>query len=472
MAGHQNLNSNIKTGFGRNFLVKRNRSNRTMDKPWVEMTPDERREERFQKWLAPPEVKFPSRKIEQAYRERTTRFIKTIRLEKPDRVPVILPMGFFPAFHAGANLGKVMYDYRELRKAWKAILSVFDLDVFDSPILVWPAKAYELLDYKLYKWPGHGLDVEASSFQYIEGEYMKAEEYEALFRDPVDYGQRVFLPRVFGALEPFKNLPAMSPLGGMPASYLMSFSRPDIRESYEKLIQAGIEMEKWGKAVRECRTAAVKAGFPILRGGFISAPFDAVGDTLRGTQGIIMDMYRQPDKIFEAIEKITPLTIKTAIAAANSNECPIISVPLHKGEDGFMSQKQYEKFYWPSLKQVLLGLINEGIVPLVFAEGRYASRLETIKDVPRGAMIWWFEQTDMGLAKKILGNTACIAGNVPVSLLVTGTPDQIKEYCRKTIEMAGDGGGLILNGAAFMHKGNPANLQAMLAAAKEYGRYY
>jgi uroporphyrinogen-III decarboxylase len=208
-----------------------------------------------------------------------------------------------------------------------------------------------------------------------------------------------------------------------------------------------------------------------LRGGFATAPFDTLGDSLRGTQGIIMDMYRQPEKILETIEKIIPLTIASAVATANANECPIISIPLHKGEDGFMSRQQYEKFYWPSLKRVLTALINEGIVPLVFAEGRYASRLDIIRDIPRGSVIWWFEQTDLALAKKYLGDVACIAGNVPASLLVTGTPAQVKDYCRRIIETAGQGGGLILNGAAFMHRGNPDNLRVMMEAAREYGTY-
>ena len=33
-----------------------------------------------------------------------------------------------------------------------------------------------------------------------------------------------------------------------------------------------------------------------------------------------------------------------------------------------------------------------------------------------------FDRTDMFKAKKVLGDNACIAGNVPASLLVTGTP--------------------------------------------------
>ena len=49
-------------------------------------------------------------------------------------------------------------------------------------------------------------------------------------------------------------------------------------------------------------------------------------------------------------------------------------------------------------------------------------------------MIWHFEVMDMALAKKALGGRACILGNLPVSVLCTGTPADVKEGCRKLIE--------------------------------------
>ena len=36
--------------------------------------------------------------------------------------------------------------------------------------------------------------------------------------------------------------------------------------------------------------------------------------------------------------------------------------PLHKGADGFMSQDQFEKFYWPTLKAFMEGLNEAGLV--------------------------------------------------------------------------------------------------------------
>jgi len=146
-------------------------------------------------------------------------------------------------------------------------------------------------------------------------------------------------------------------------------------------------------------------------------------------------------------------------------------MPLHKGADGFMSGKQYETFYWPTFKKVIMALVNEGIVPVLFAEGGYNTRLEVIKELPKASVAWWFDQTDMAKAKKVLGDRACLMGNVPTSLMMTGTPKEVKEHCRKLIEVCAPGGGYILSGGANIDKGPPENLRAMMEAAREYGTY-
>jgi len=440
-----------------------------MTKQWNEMTWEERREERFQRWLS-PDIKFASPEAEKLYKERVTRFIKAIKLEKPDRVPVILPVEYLPAIYAGGNLKKVMYDYDELKRAWLKFLHEFDMDSFIPPSLVFPGKVLEMIDYKIQKWPGHGLPDNAPSHQFIEGEYMPASEYDALINDPADYLLRYFLPRSSGALKALAKLAPITPFVAIPVGYITQFADPEIRKAYETIFDAGQEAMKWAMAVGEVSQAALSAGYPNVWGGMSQAPYDMVGDFLRGTHGIMMDMFQRPDKLHEAMARLVPVAISEAVTSANASGCPIIFIPLHKGTGGFMSNKQYKEFYWPTFKEVMMGLINEGLVPLPFAEGDYEPRLEIIKDMPRGSVIWFFEKMDMVKAKKILGHT-CIAGNVPITVMVTGQPAEVKEHCRRLIDICAPGGGYILTASAYMDIGNPDNLRAMMEAAKEYGKY-
>ena len=440
-------------------------------KNWSELTPQERREERFKKWLSPPDVKFSSPEAEKGYKARAARFIKAIKMEEPDRVPVQIPAGSFPAYYSGMTLRTIMYDYDALKKSWLKFLHDFDMDVYDSPGFIFPGRVYEILGYNLYRWPGHGLPSDISMNQFVEDEYMKADEYDAFIKDPFDFSLRYFLPRAWGTLAPFSSMTRFISALGIPFQLLSLCTRPDFQPVFQAFREASQELAKWQAVIIECNQAVKEAGFPSSAGGMALAPFDTFADMFRGTRGIAMDMYRQPDKLLEAMEIVTPQSIESAIALADIAECPMVFIPLHKGADAFMSSKQYEKFYWPTFQKLLIGLINEGCVPVMVADGGYNERLEIIKDLPRASVLWIFEQTDMTKAKDVLGDTACIGGNVTAAQLYTSTPQEIKEYCRQLIEVCGKGGGYILSLGSSVDRCNPDNLQAVIEAAKEYGVY-
>ena len=443
-----------------------------MAREWAELTPDEKREERFKAWMSASDIKFTSPEAEKAYRERVTRLGRAFQLQKPDRVPCNIPVSLFAASYAGMTLHEVMYDSAKMKQAWRKFLHEFgDMDTYMGPLFVPSGKALEVVDYKLYKWPGHGLSTDTLSYQCVEGEYMKADEYDDLIRDPSNFWLRTYLPRVFGAFEPFRNIPPFTSIEEIAIMSFVPFGIPDVQAAFEALLEAGRESIKWAEAIGSVINEALELGFPSIIGGLAKAPFDTLGDTLRGTQGIMMDMFQRPDKLHEAMERITPLTIASAKSSVRDSGPPIVMMPLHKGADGFMSGKQFETFYWPSLKKVVMALVEDGIMPMLFAEGSYNQRLDIVRELPRGAVAWYFDQTDIFRAKEVLGDKACIIGNVPTSLIMTGTPQQVKEHCRKLIEVCGKGGGYILAGGAMVDEGDPANLTAMMDAAKEYGVY-
>jgi uroporphyrinogen-III decarboxylase len=347
-----------------------------------------------------------------------------------------------------------------------------DMDSFTGPGLVLPARVLEMIGHKTHKWPGGGLSDDVPSYQFVEAEYIKADEYEKLIKDPSDFWLRTFMPRQSGAFAPLAELSHLTNFIGIPVFYLSAFGNPAVQEALKTMMAAGEEVLRWMKVVAEISRLALEEGFPPFSGGMSGAPFDMLGDELRGTQGIIMDMYRQPEKIHEAMARITPIAIDEAVAGANRGLSPVVTMPLHKGDKTFMSPRQFETFYWPSLREVLTGLINEGLVPMPFAEGNYIPRLETIREMPKSSMMWYFEYMDMEKAKQIVGDNLCIVGNLPVSVLMTGTPQDVKEGCRKLIETCAPGGGYILSSSASVDRCNIDNLRAVMEAVKEYGVYH
>jgi uroporphyrinogen-III decarboxylase len=441
------------------------------DKAWKDLTAAERREKRFEQWLSPRGVDFIDKDAEKAYRKRVSRFIKAISLEEPDRVPIILPAGTFPLHYAGMTLKEAMYDNEKLCRAFRVFLEEFEADTFASPLMVPPGRPAEIINSLISKWPGHGLPDNASMQQFVEGEYMKEDEYDIFMDDLSDFCLRYYIPRTLGALAPFANFNPLPHILGMPHRFLMPAVMPDVQAAFQAIVDYGKESAKWMGPIMEFNREALSMGYPSLMGGQSHAPFDILADTLRGTRGIVRDMYRQPEKLHQAMEKIVQMNVDCGVSMANASGRPIVFFALHKGDDTFMSDSQYETFYWPTFKKVILGLVEEGCVPLLFAEGKYTKRLKIINDLPRGTVLWWFDQTDMSKAKEILGDTSCISGNVPTSLMCTGNPRDVKEYCRNLIRVCGKGGGFILTGGASIDRGDPGNLRAMTEAVMEYGVY-
>jgi hypothetical protein len=441
---------------------------------WAHLTPAQKRARRINRWQSSvQEINFVNPAAQQKYLLQLQRLIDVLNVEEPDRVPVGFHLAQIPFKLAGISFHNGIYDYQQLAQVydWFNTEHAAELECFIDPMLTPPGKVLDILDYKLYVWPGHGLPIDATEIQYVEGEYMMPDEYDHLILNPSDFWMRIYLPRVFGAFESFKKLNSLTDIIEFPVEPLSVLKDRQLRLTLQKLLDAGQEMEKRAEALDRFGKRGRELGYPNIPGCLGLAPFDIIGDTLRGTRGIMMDMYRQPDKLLEALNIIADLMIKSIIEHSSAEKGLMASFPLHKGADGWMSQKQFEKFYWPSLKKVMNAVINEGMIVSLFAEGSYNTRLEIVNEFPKGSVTWVFDQTDMAKAKKILGNKCCIQGNVPSSLMITGTPRDVMECSRKLIEVCGKGGGYILTSGTGTTEMKLENLKAMVEAAKKYGVY-
>lgn len=443
-----------------------------MNDRYLNVSPDadRKREALFDKWLSGENIPFFDAEAAAAYRERVTLIKDAIQLKKtPARIPICPSAGFFPVEYAGVTMFDAMYDYDILTRAWEKYCHDFTPDAYNSPTTIVPGKLLDILDFKLCKWPGRGVSKQ-QQYQYIEKEYMKAEEYQDLIDDPTGYFMRIYFPRIFGSLKSLAKMPLLPPVNEIPCvpPAAIPFGTEEVQSTLKTLMEAGNETGKWITAVRRINRSVMGKGYPAFSGGFTKAPFDVIGDTLRGTIGVMMDIYRHPEELMEACERLTPFMVKSGVASCKAAGHIMPFIPLHKGADGFMSDEQFRKFYWPTLRKLIIGLVDEGCVPQLFAEGAYNQRLETICDVPKGKTVWWFDLTDMDRAKKTVGQVACIAGNVPLSLLCTATTDDVKAYCKNLMDVAGKDGGFIFSTGAGMQGAKTENVKAMIDFAKQY----
>jgi hypothetical protein len=431
-------------------------------------------EETLELWCSGQGAHFINEDAEESYKKRARRVADVIQLKVPDRVPIVPSFGMFPALDNGFTCEEVMFDYEKAHKAWMKTLADFETDLYRASSYPFSGRVFEALDYKQLKVPGRGIPSD-HVFQFVEEEYVKAEEfYDAFIDDPADCLLRVYLPRVCGALGPLKMLPSFNSWFGYylgMVGNLSLFGIPEIAGALQALLKAGAEALKWLTHVREETQEIMAMGFPDILGGHAAAPFDVIGDWFRGTRGIMLDIYRHPDKLIKAMERLVPIQIRMGANLSKRMGKPVVMLMLHKGLDSFMSNEQYKTFYWPTLRKVMMGLIDEGLVPLPLFEGNNTSRLEIIKDIPKGKAIYWFEEVDLYKAKEILGETVCFRGNVPGSLLYVGTPQQVKDYVKKLIDVVGKGGGLMVDCGIWFDEAKHENVKAMVDFTKEYGVY-
>jgi uroporphyrinogen-III decarboxylase len=441
---------------------------------WAQLTPAQKRQYRLDRFLNGEGINFVSEEAKKAYKIRAQRMVDVYNVREPDRVPVTPPVANLPLQMAGINNHTAMYNYEKTLQIYAEFNKKYseELEYYASPMLISPGQVLELLDYKIYAWPGHGIPEAAPGFQYIEGEYMRADEYDDFMRDPSDFWLRTYLPRVFGAFEGFSQFrPLTDIVEDVHIPNFMPLANPKVQESLQKLLDVGKEYQRLAKLAGQSTGGSAAHGFPMAVRTFAKAPFDIIGDTLRGTKGIMQDMFRRPDKLLKAMDIVADISINTVLKSPQFGNLLTVGYPLHKGADGWMSEKQFDTFYWPPLKKMMDAFIKEGLIQRHFAEGSYNTRLERVNEFGKGEVLWYFDRTDMSRAKKILGEKCCLMGNVPISLVLIGTPQAVKEHCRKLIETCGKGGGYILAAGTVGSGPKIENLRAMVEAAREYGVY-
>jgi len=246
-------------------------------------------------------------------------------------------------------------------------------------------------------------------------------------------------------------------------------SNPVILNLLEKLVKLGQTMGAYENAVKGYQEEMTVLGYPIVSLAEGICAFDWVSTMLRGMEGSMLDMFSQSDKLLKTIASLTPATIMAGVIGCEMTNLSRFGLPLFRGSKGFMSDEQFQKFYWPSLKELICGLVDSGITPVVVFEGDYTPRLEYLRELPKGKVAAHFEHIDRKKFKQVLGDHMCFWGNVSSSSLIFGTKEQIQDEVKELIDVLGDTGGLIIDGAhGIPDEAKPENIATMVETVRMY----
>ena len=394
--------------------------------------------------------------MEKLYAERLKRYVTAMRNEKPDRIPIRPFVAEFTARYAGYTCQDVTHDFEKAFAAARKCAADFDWDaVVANMVYVWTGLT-QAIGMKYYAVPGIDLSPDIG-FQYLEPPeekaFMKPDEYDQLIEDPTGFLFNVWLPRVSADVSQMSEL----------TSYRNNLS----------FLKGGMAMLSYFNAFgKQNELLRSESGTVSAISGILKAPFDILADKLRGYIGLTIDLFERPDKVLAACEALMPHLTHVALSGTDPDKNVPIGLWMHRGCVPFVSHKHFEKFYWPTLKPIIEEIWAHGHQVLFYAEGDWNAHLESFAELPDQAIVYHVDRGDIFEVHKAIGHKFCISGGIPNFLLAYGTPDEVRDYCKKVIDGVARDGGYIMDASAIIQNdAKVENIKAMTDFTREYGAY-
>ncbi|MCU6761800.1 Uroporphyrinogen-III decarboxylase [uncultured Roseburia sp.] len=412
--------------------------------------------------------------IHPKFAERSQLLDDTIACRRTDRVMAAPFYTYLPILlYKETSIKDTIADWRNAIPSYYRYHEEFQPDLAYGPEAIFPGKPLEALDCKFVRWPGKHFPDDNLGFQVPDQEYMAQEEYLEYAEDPTGFLMKKILPRQFGKLKGFGLLDfSMAIWHGMLYSTLPAVDA-SVKEAFDAVIACGKVMNEQAAADGLFYQTMMEKGFPSGADLVTSAPFDIFNDTLRGFLNVSMDMYECPDELLAAVRAAEKVQVRYLRNTINARPIRIIGFMLHNGYDMFMSREQFETFYWPGLKACIDVCVENNVIPWIYVEDSYMSKLDIIeRDVPEHKVMFTFTGTnDMKAVKERFGGKYCLKGGLLGSVLEYGTQEDVKKMVREAIDIYAPGGGFILDTDVTLDNAKPENLRVLFDTARDYMKY-
>ena len=403
---------------------------------------------------------------------RNQRVQKAVACEVPDRVPFIPTMGNFYATGYGITIQDAMTDISVITDAVDRFLQQYDPDLVYTPDF-FPIEPMEFAGHSDARWPGEHFNLPPNTpYQYIDNQYLQDDDWDEYLKDPSAFLIKKMLARRYKAFEGLQHLD-IAALCGQAIYSLAGLAAPPVKEALENMIRAAeLTMTHLQKSI-DIDMHILGRGYPLVNAAVFVQPFDEFAGNIRGLLQTTMDLVTDPEKINEAVARWADITIPSFIERTKMTHAEYAFIPLHCGMDTFMSPENYDRYYWPQLKRTIEELTAIDVVPFIFCEGAYNTRLETLTDIPKGKVIYSFEDVDLKRAKEILGGTACIAGGMPTQFLMKdeGSKQKVEDQVKKVLDDCAPGGGFVMSNSISLDNVEHELMAIWREVVDRYGCY-
>jgi len=130
-----------------------------------------------------------------------------------------------------------------------------------------------------------------------------------------------------------------------------------------------------------------------------------------------------------------------------------------------------DRFVWPYVLELVDALVSKGYTPIFHFDQDWTLGLDRLTEVPPKTCVLNPDgMTDVRKFRKIVGDRMSLLGDVPSSLFAVGSPDDVYDYVRRLVQDTGSLGLLLCPGCDAPINTKPGNMEAFVAAARDYGR--
>lgn len=212
-----------------------------------------------------------------------------------------------------------------------------------------------------------------------------------------------------------------------------------------------------------------EVGSEVVVSTVFGGPFTTAA-ALYPVELLTRDLIKNKAWVHELLEICTQAGIKFIDEILARKALPIIVEPI--GSGSLVSPRHFHEFVAPYLKRLADHVHKTGGgMPAVLhicgkTKPNWMAMLEADFD------IWSLDDVDLGEAKKAVGHRVALVGNVIPANLLKNTPEEIDAEAREICEKMGDKVGFILgSGCEVPINTPPENIDALINAARKYGRY-
>lgn len=358
----------------------------------------------------------------------------------PDRVPIAQNWSVETVIEAaGFDLGSTQYDTKKIVEAIDHFLPMTENDINGVSVVRFPA-VYDMLGSRNYRMSTEGF------LQHPNVVGMEIEDYDAFIADPMRTIEDVIIPRLHPNTKGNKGLRNRA-IG----KWLYSTMR---------IMMASNKLSiKHNKA-----TLGFASGISV-------APMDFISDNLRSFDQILIDIKRRPQKVIDAADAITPYIIQMgAQKGPNGTKHDVVTFPLHMPP--YMSLKDFEKCWWPSMKVVVDSLDAMGYVSSLVLESDFSRFIDHLQELPAGTQ-FMVELGDPKIFKEKLSGKV-LTGFFPISLARYGTTDECVAETKRLLDILAPGGKYYFSfdlPVISFHDFKLENVSAIYKTVQEYGKY-